>query len=116
MEWFKAGFVTGVLGDAGLQLLKPKGLESYFRLQGPFLSLLKAGLLTGFWSAVFGSLPSPSPTEFVILSGAVDLLYRRCYPILYPSLKDYYASYGILQTILNNMGVGLLVWNFRKFF
>lgn len=111
MEWLKAGFLTGVLGDASLQLYDPDGLREYFQYQGPLISVLKAGGLTAFWSWLYGAMiPNPSITQFVLYAGAVDVLYRYAYPILYPTLEGYYNNYSVLHTILNNMIVGLMVW------
>jgi len=109
MDFLKAGLVTGFLGDIGLQVIQPEGLRNYFREQGPLLSVLKASALTGFWSGVFGLL-NPTLPQFVLLSGAIDQIYRIFYPQIYPSLSGYYESYPWYQTIPINMAVGFLVY------
>lgn len=117
MDFLKAGLLVGAIGDAGLQLLNATilpnlgGLAEYFRVQGPVLSLLKATLLTGFWSWVYGVLdPNPSLPRFALFAGGVDLLYRVGYPVLYPTLEGYYSSNGVLKTVLCNAGVAFLIW------
>jgi len=112
MDFLKAGLLTGFLGDIFLQVIQPSGLMSYFREQGPLISVLKASLLTGFWSGVFGSF-SPTQPQFILLSGGIDLVYREFYPQIYPSLKGYYESYPWYQTLVINMAVGFLVYQAR---
>lgn len=114
MDYLKAGLIVGALGDIGLQVANRNGLipsmTPYFEYQGPVTSVVKASLLTGFWSGVYGYLdPEPSMARFMVYAGALDYFYRQTYPILYPSLSYYYQSYPTLHTILLNCVVAGLV-------
>jgi hypothetical protein len=114
MDYLKSGLIVGALGDISLQIANKNGLipsmTLYFEYQGPVLSVVKASLLTGFWSGVYGYLdPEPSMVRFMVYAGALDYFYRQFYPILYPSLSYYYQSYPTLDTILYNCVVAGLV-------
>lgn len=115
MNLFRAGFITGALGDAGLQIADKagygnEGLKEYFQYQGPVISILKAALLTGFWSGAYGLLsPEPNLVGFMAFSAAVDLLYRYAHPVLYPTLAGYYEYNGIVPTMVYNAVVAWMV-------
>lgn len=122
MDFAKAGLIVGASGDAGLQIgasqgILDAGLKTYFETQGPIQSILKAALLTGFWSGVFGFLyPSGSLLSFVAYACVLDLLYRRFHPEIYPSLHSYYEFNSTSRTLFYNGIVALLVWETKEFF
>jgi hypothetical protein len=115
MDYFKAGLVVGATGDLLLQYLAANttwfnDLTPYFEYQGKLTSVVKAALLTGFWSGFYAYFNGGDNTyRFALFAGAVDILYRYYYPVLYPSLEVYYNSYPFINTVLANMGVAVLV-------
>ena len=116
-----SGLVVGAVGDVGLQLADKygygnEGLKDYYAIQGPVVSVAKAALLTGGWSWAYTLLdPSPSLPRFMAFTGLVDVVYRYAYPWLYPTLDQYYAKNTPMATVLYNVVVGLLVWQFDKY-
>lgn len=115
MDYLKAGLLVGAVGDIALQVGCKSfnvacGLRPYFEYQGPIMSVVKASLLTGGWSWVYGSLdPNPSLVRFIIFGGILDIAYRQLYPYIYPSLAPYYEYYPPSSTVPINMAVAGMV-------
>ncbi len=119
MDLGKAGLIAGAVGDVGLQFLNELGyaqpLTQYFKEQGRLLAILKASLLTGFWSWAYQKLdPTPSLPRFMTWGALVDVLYRNVHPYIYPSLDGYYLGYRAYETIAHNVAVTAIVWETAK--
>jgi len=121
MDFLRAGLLTGAVGDLLLQSavsngIFDAGLKQYFATQGSLQAILKASLLTGVWSGVYGSLvPSPSLGNFMVFGALLDALYRVAYPSLYPSLYSYYEWNPFYVTMAWNALVAFLVWEARSY-
>jgi hypothetical protein len=69
-----------------------------------------AALLTGVWSEAGEWVAGRDLVPFLVWVGAVDVLYRRFHPALYPSLASYYTQNTPIATVAFNVIAGGLVW------
>lgn len=118
----EAGLWTGVVGDAGLQVLsrydvgKNWGLRPYFAQHGIAESLMLAG---GLMATVGSLLQRIDPTQSYTLGFAygvgLDVLFRQAR--IMPSLDSYYSSLGPITTaIWGGIPVVLTIWVDKQFF
>ena len=113
MNYFISGAIVGAVGDIALQIADLNGfgntgLKNYFRMEPRPYRVLQASMLTSFWSGAYYSI-FKSDLGFLTWTGLVDVLYRFGYPILFPSLKEYYLKNSVGATILYNVISGGLV-------
>lgn len=111
------GLVSGAIGDVGLQLanqtqLGNTGLRPYFANQSPVVAVLRASLLTGFWSGLFGyAFPEAQVGAFLLYCGALDVLYRKFHTVLgFPDLDAYYKHTSPIMSVVFNVVAGAFVW------
>ena len=91
-------FLVGVAGDAALQtiaLVKPNfaGLGDYFKIHGPFKSVMIAGSMLAGFDLVYQM--TGLPVNFVsmaIYGGVLDVAFRYGHPYFMPSLSGYYEA------------------------
>ena len=122
MDYLRAGVLVGAVGDTALQYLCYnnylfRDLRPYFDYQGQVLSVVKAAALTGFWSWAFRrGYGKDDLLSFALFAGVLDIVYRRLYPVLYPSLSYYYNAYPGINTVAANAGVAALVYATARLF